>query len=191
MSPQVINASRAPLARASSSPTTTRTCATYLQALLGCNYEVEAVADGAQALAAIRRKRPDLVLSDVMMPLVDGFELIQALRADDALHDVAVILLSARAGEESRIEGLNAGADDFIVKPFIARELLARVGALLELRRLRKDVDGRFQAFVEATSDVVYRMSPDWTEMRELRGRNFIADTDAPSRGMAAEIHSS
>ena len=79
--------------------------------------------------------RPDLVISDVMMPKLDGLGLLQALRADRRLRDVPVILLSARAGEEARIEGLNAGADDYMVKPFTARELLARVGALLELTR--------------------------------------------------------
>jgi signal transduction histidine kinase len=153
----------------------------YVRDLLGPMYSVEAVLDGEQALAAARRQRPDLILTDVMMPKLDGFELLGALRADAELRDVPVILLSARAGEESRIEGLNAGADDYVVKPFVARELLARVGALLELTRTRSDNEERFRAYVQATSDVVYRMSPDWSEMRQLQGRNFIADTTDPS----------
>jgi PAS domain S-box-containing protein len=93
-----------------------------------------------------------------------------------------VILLSARAGEESRIEGLGAGADDYVVKPFAARELLARVGALLELTRTRRESEQRFRAFVQATSDAVYRMSADWSELRQLQGRDFIEDTTDPSR---------
>ncbi len=110
----------------------------YVRRLLAEHYEVETVADGAQALAAARARRPDVVLSDVMMPQLDGFGLIAELRADPGLHDIPVILLSARAGEEARIEGLNRGADDYLVKPFSARELLVRVGALLQSQELRR-----------------------------------------------------
>ena len=150
---------------------------------------VETAADGAAALAAVRRRAPDLVLSDVMMPGVDGFGLLRALRADPSTRDLSIVLLSARAGEEARVEGLDAGADDYLVKPFSARELVARVGGALQLARLRRraaatlrESEARFRAFVTASSDVVYRMGPDWTEMRQLRGRDFIADTDVPSR---------
>ncbi len=109
-------------------PTTTPICATYVRDLLSAAYRVEAVADGEQALEAARRERPDLILSDIMMPRIDGLSLLKQLRADDQLRDVPVILLSARAGEEARVEGLDSGADDYLVKPFSARELLARVG---------------------------------------------------------------
>jgi signal transduction histidine kinase len=110
----------------------------YVCELLRGAYRVETVADGLDALAAARREVPDLVLCDVMMPNLDGFGLMRALRADAELAEVPVIMLSARAGEESRIEGFERGADDYIVKPFHARELLARVGALLELTTLRR-----------------------------------------------------
>lgn len=113
----------------------------YVKRLLSQQYEVETVRDGKAALAVIRQQRPDLVLSDVMMPELDGFELLRQLRADPATQDIPVILLSARAGEESRIEGLAAGADDYLVKPFSARELLARVEAVLKLMRLRQEVN--------------------------------------------------
>src|SRR5581483_2306548 len=83
----------------------------YLARLLFGRYEVEAVANGEAALTAVRRRVPDLILADVMMPRLDGFGLLQALRADTATAGVPVILLSARAGEESRVEGLQAGAD--------------------------------------------------------------------------------
>ena len=106
----------------------------YLRDLLSPYYVVEGVADGEQAMAAARRTRPDLILSDVMMPRLDGFGLLARIRADEGLRSVPVLLLSARAGEEARIEGFDAGADDYVIKPFSARELLARVGALLELR---------------------------------------------------------
>jgi PAS domain S-box-containing protein len=82
-------------------------------------------------------RRPDLVLADIMMPGLDGLGLLQAVRADPALRDLPVILLSARAGEESRIQGLQDGADDYLVKPFSGRELTARVAVHLELSRIR------------------------------------------------------
>jgi signal transduction histidine kinase/ActR/RegA family two-component response regulator len=109
----------------------------YIARLLAGRYDVEAVWDGVTALAAARRHRPDLVLADVMMPGLDGFGLLKALRADPGTADVPVLLLSARAGEEARVEGLQAGADDYLTKPFSARELLARVQAHLALARMR------------------------------------------------------
>jgi PAS domain S-box-containing protein len=110
----------------------------YLERLLSGRWTVVAVADGRAALQAAHARRPDLVLADVMMPGLDGFGLLAALRADPALADVPVILLSARAGEESRIEGLDAGADDYLVKPFSTRELVARVSAHLGLGAARR-----------------------------------------------------
>jgi signal transduction histidine kinase len=110
----------------------------YLSRLLGEYWTVEAVADGVRALAAAQAERPDLVLTDVMMPNLDGAGLLAALRADPKTAAIPVIMLSGRAGEESRIHGLSAGADDYLVKPFSTRELLARVAAHLELGRLRR-----------------------------------------------------
>jgi signal transduction histidine kinase/CheY-like chemotaxis protein len=111
----------------------------YIRRLLvDRGFAVEAVADGEAALAAARRRKPDLVLSDVMMPRLDGFGLLAALRGDEHLRGLPIILLSARAGEEARVEGLDAGADDYVSKPFAARELLARVRANLRLARMRK-----------------------------------------------------
>jgi len=109
----------------------------YLQRLLRGSYEVTAVADGLTALDVIRAKVPDLVISDVMMPGLDGLALLAALRTDPKTADVPVLLLSARAGQEAAIEGLEAGADDYLVKPFSAAELMARVRASVELARLR------------------------------------------------------
>jgi signal transduction histidine kinase len=111
----------------------------YVARLLGGQFRVEAVADGEAALAAVRRERPDVVLSDVMMPGLDGFGLLRALRADARSAEVPVILLSARAGEESRIEGAHAGADDYLVKPFSARELVARVETHARMSRHRRE----------------------------------------------------
>ncbi len=113
----------------------------YVRRLLAPRYEVEAVADGQAALETARRRRPALVLTDVMMPRLDGFALLRELRSDPGLRTVPVVLLSARAGEESRVGGLEAGADDYLVKPFSPRELLARVTTNLELARVRKEAE--------------------------------------------------
>ena len=110
----------------------------YVTRLLCSAYDIRSVRDGQDAMHAARAMRPDLILSDVMMPRLDGFGLLAAIRADPELRDLPVILLSARAGEEARLEGLDAGADDYLVKPFSARELLARVRSNLDLARLRR-----------------------------------------------------
>jgi signal transduction histidine kinase len=113
----------------------------YVRRLLAARgHDVVAVEDGEAALAAILAVRPALVLSDVMMPRLDGFGLLKALRSDPALRTVPFIMLSARAGEEARVEGVEAGADDYLTKPFSARELLARIDTHLELARMRQQV---------------------------------------------------
>jgi PAS domain S-box-containing protein len=110
----------------------------YLTRLLSdAGYQVEAVTDGREALEAARAGAFDLVVSDVMMPRLDGLELVAALREDPRTASAPVLLLSARAGQEASIEGLHAGADDYLIKPFAAAELLARVRANIELARLR------------------------------------------------------
>ena len=111
----------------------------YLQRLLSPHWQVETAEDGVQALNSLRRALPDLLLADVMMPELDGFGLLEAIRGDAALRDLPVIVLSARAGEEARIEGLAAGADDYLIKPFTARELLARIDSNLRLAAIRRE----------------------------------------------------
>ena len=110
----------------------------YIVGMLRGSYDVLAAADGQEALELARLRAPDLVLSDVMMPRLDGFGLLRALRDDPLTARTPIVLLSARAGEEATVEGLEAGADDYLVKPFSGRELLARVKANLELERVRR-----------------------------------------------------
>jgi len=110
----------------------------YVCRLLAGRYQVTSAEDGQTALDRIMADPPDLVLADVMMPRLDGFGLLQALRKHPETMTIPVILVSARAGEESRIEGLERGADDYLIKPFSAKELLARVAAHLDLARQRK-----------------------------------------------------
>jgi PAS domain S-box-containing protein len=118
----------------------------YLTRLLrNDGYHVDAVLDGVAALEAVRTDPPDIVISDVMMPRLDGLALVAELRADRRTASVPVLLLSARAGQEASISGLRAGADDYLVKPFAAAELLARVRANVNLARLR-DHHARWRA---------------------------------------------
>jgi PAS domain S-box-containing protein len=112
----------------------------YIERLLAESWEVVAVPDGKVALHALLTARFDMLLTDVMMPNMDGFELLNAVRGEQALRDLPVVMLSARAGEEARIEGRAAGADDYLVKPFSARELVAQVRAQLAMSRARKVV---------------------------------------------------
>ena len=112
----------------------------YISRLLSeRGHQVEVVADGEAALAALRKRRPELLIADVMMPRLDGIGLLRSLRQDQDLRELPVILLSARSGEEAKVEGLDAGADDYLTKPFAGRELLARVSANIKLARLRRE----------------------------------------------------
>jgi len=111
----------------------------YVRRLLSDSYEVIAVEDGEAALKSALERAPNLIISDVMMPRLDGFGLLQAIRNDESLRSIPVMLLSARAGEESRVEGLVAGADDYLLKPFSARELLARVTARLAISNIQRE----------------------------------------------------
>jgi PAS domain S-box-containing protein len=164
----------------------------YLVRLLtSAGWEVEAVADGEAALAAARRRRPDLLLADVMMPGLGGLELAGALRRERQFAELPVLLLSARAGEEARIEGLELGADDYLVKPFAARELLARAASLLALARLRRDAaervrrsERRLQAAIELVGLSPYAWDPrtgrlEWDDrLRAMWGLPPGADVD-------------
>lgn len=130
----------------------------YVVRLLRPTYQIEAVRDGQAALEAAKARPPDLILSDVMMPRLDGFGLVAAIRADPVLHDLPVILLSARAGEEARVEGLDAGASDYLIKPFSAPELLARLRSNLELARLRQEAR---DALLEVNESLTQRVAQE------------------------------
>jgi CheY-like chemotaxis protein len=147
----------------------------YVAQMLTPDYAVEAVADGEAALAAIRRELPNLVLSDVMMPKLDGFGLIQALRADVKTRNIPIILLSARSGQESAIVGLDAGADDYLSKPFTAKELLARVKTHVELACTRqKWVEEAYAASRAKTSFLASMSHEIRTPMNAIIGMTSV-----------------
>jgi PAS domain S-box-containing protein len=173
----------------------------YVQRLLRDQYEVVAVADGESALKSARERRPDLILSDIMMPRLDGFELLRAVRGDQDLKSIPVILLSARAGEESRVEGLEAGADDYLVKPFSARELIARVGSHLAMTRIRQESAEQFRTLSERLDAEVRVRTKELEErgndllkqseqMRDL-SRRLLQVQDEERRHFARELHDS
>jgi PAS domain S-box-containing protein len=158
-------------------------------------YDVIAVGDGEAALAAVREHRPDLVLSDIMMPRLDGIGLLSSLREDQKISTIPIILLSARAGEEARIEGLQHGADDYLTKPFSARELLARVRACLEISQLRKTAESQlivqesereFRALAETLPQIVWVTRPDgWNIYHNQRWVEYTGLTLDESYGNA------
>ena len=143
----------------------------YVIRVLRDDYDIEAVADGEAAFAAARAHRPDLIVSDVMMPKLDGLQLLHRLRAEPTTQTLPVVLLSARAGEERRIEGLKAGADDYLIKPFSAAELQARIAGLLAISTIRREADltirktaeerQKFAALVENSQNFIAMASLD------------------------------
>lgn len=135
----------------------------YLKRLMENYALVETCGDGEAAYQAICRERPDVVVSDVMMPVLDGFGLIEKVRNNEAIKDVPIILLSARAGEEAKIEGLAAGADDYLVKPFSANELLSRVKYQVDAERRRQAAQSElalsekyFRSLVDASTAIIW-----------------------------------
>jgi len=149
--------------------------------LVEAGFEVERVADGVAALEAMRTAIPDLVLTDVMMPRLDGVGLLRAIRVEPSWAGVPVIMLSARAGEEASIEGLKAGADDYLSKPFAARELLARVTANLALADARREaaaaVADRNRELERLNATLEQRVSQALAERKILA--DIVGGTDA------------
>ncbi len=135
----------------------------YLQRLLAAEFDVSVAPNGAEALRSAIENVPDLILSDVMMPELDGFGLLKELRSNPATRSIPFVFVSARAGEEASVEGRDAGADDYIVKPFTARELLARVrGTLLIHRERRHVIEQLNQVFEQAPVAICVLRTPDF-----------------------------
>ncbi|MCU1614806.1 MAG: multi-sensor signal transduction histidine kinase, partial [Frankiales bacterium] len=164
----------------------------YVERLLAPRYSVQAVPDGLTALRAALADPPDLVVSDIMMPGLDGMQLLAELRGDARTSRVPVLLLSARAGQEAAVEGLAAGADDYLVKPFSAQELLARVGAHLHLGRARREAEERFTAMADLAPALIWVADPGGRRMFVNRGwTDFTGRTadDEYGDGWRAGLH--
>ncbi|MCD2195511.1 SpoIIE family protein phosphatase [Actinomycetospora endophytica] len=137
----------------------------YVARLLEPRCTVITVADGGAALARALADPPDMVVTDVVMPGRSGLELLAALRADPRTARIPVLLLSARAGEEDAVEGLAAQADDYLVKPFSAAELQARVAAHLQLGRARREAEARFSAVADLAPVMIWVAGPDGSRL--------------------------
>ncbi|MEV7731020.1 SpoIIE family protein phosphatase [Streptomyces sp. NPDC088921] len=153
----------------------------YLTQLLQPDYDVLLAADGRAALEMALAQPVEMVLSDVMMPRMDGFELVRALRADPRTARLPIVLLTARAGEEESMQGRHAGADDYLAKPFSARQLLARVRTGLELSRLREQAltETRNQlAMLASLADAGLRLSAtlDPDQILQTAGQVLLPD---------------
>jgi PAS domain S-box-containing protein len=138
-------------------------------------FTVEAFADGDRALEACLGRAPDVLLSDVLMPGLGGYTMIERLRADERTAVIPVLLLSGRGGEDARIEGIAAGADDYLVKPVSGRELVARVDGAVRLGRLRRETARREQADLDA----LFSLAPDGVVVVAATGAILAANAQA------------
>jgi signal transduction histidine kinase/class 3 adenylate cyclase len=148
----------------------------YLARVLSREFRIASAMDGAEALEQTRTLRPDLILTDVMMPRMSGYDLLTAVRGDQALRSIPVIFLTARAGTEARVESLEAGADDYIAKPFDENEMLARVRNLIRERAQEREI-------IQLQKEKIARFLPP-----HLADMIIAGDRDDFLKGHRAEI---
>lgn len=139
----------------------------YLTRLLSDTYQVIVACNGADALEKIGAQVPDLVVADMMMPLMSGYDLLKAIRATEGLNTIPFIMLTARAGTEARVETYEAGADDYVSKPFGEEELLARISNQLRLHRQERELETQTAELRQLAS----QLEQANTELRELSQR--------------------
>ena len=124
-------------------------------------YRIDTAMDGEQALACVAREAPDLILLDVMMPRIDGFEVVRRLKADRNLPFIPIILQTALDSTEHKVEGLDAGADDYITKPINFAELEARVKSMLRIKALQDALEERERELSEANRRLLVMAQTD------------------------------
>ncbi|WP_162903160.1 ATP-binding protein [Taibaiella koreensis] len=135
----------------------------YLRRLLEDHYTVFTAGNGLEAIDQLDDIRPDLVISDIMMPHIDGHQLVKKIRSDVNKLRLPVILLSAKAGEEAKMEGLETGADDYLVKPFSAKELLIKVRSQISIARARNHTGELLrQLFINAPMAITILRGPQF-----------------------------
>ncbi|MEI9922006.1 MAG: ATP-binding protein [Bacteroidota bacterium] len=162
----------------------------YMKRLLSTQFHVITAQDGEEAFQKTLEYRPDLLLSDIMMPKVDGFGLLKKVRSHPEIKNMPVIFLSARAGEEAKVEGLDAGADDYLVKPFSARELLVRVTNHIRINQVRRETELQFyQLFLQAPALVNIFKGPDFRyELFHPKNKEIFGDVDFTGMPLAEAV---
>jgi len=148
----------------------------YLQRLLAPHFDVRTAINGEHAFSIARSWSPELILSDIMMPELDGFGLLKKLKSNLATRNIPLIFLSARAGEEAKVEGIQAGADDYLVKPFSAKELMARIQNQILISRVRRETEKQFyNLFLQSPAHIHVMKGPEhMVEFFHPLGRKFI-----------------
>jgi PAS domain S-box-containing protein len=135
----------------------------YIKSLLHDKYNVTTSNNGADALKLMKASLPDLILSDIMMPVMDGIQLLKAVKENPVTQNIPVILLSARAGEESKIEGYETGADDYLIKPFSTKELIARVASQIKIKKTRFHIEEQMRnLFIQSPVAITILRGPDY-----------------------------
>nr|WP_236675903.1 ATP-binding protein [Chryseolinea lacunae] len=152
----------------------------YVHRLLSDKFAVITAVDGEDAYEKILVHKPNLLLSDIMMPKLDGFGLLKRLRSHAELKNIPVIFLSARAGEEAKVEGLDAGADDYLIKPFSAKELLVRINNHIRVNQVRRETEQQFyQLFLQAPAIINVFKGPDFVyELFHPKNKEIFGDVD-------------
>ncbi len=162
----------------------------FIRDSLAADYHTDFALDGAEGLRKVIALKPDLVVSDVMMPELDGLSLLREIRSDPRVRTTPVILLSARAGEEAALTGLENGADDYLVKPFSARELLARVRTHLEMAKLRRSLERELEQRVsERTSELVQKNDELQVTTQQLWHTSKLATMGELAASIAHELN--
>lgn len=164
----------------------------HIESLVSTRYETITATNGLDALDKIQKYKPTLVLSDIMMPEIDGIELLRRVKANPETSQLPVILITARAGEESKIEGYEIGADDYLVKPFSSNEMLARITSQIKIQRARKRIEESQKLFTEELEQQVQQRTKDLLlANKELESFNYIAshDLQEPLRKIQTFIH--
>ena len=160
----------------------------YVKTHLARHYHLDEAADGVEGLEQARRRPPDLIISDVMMPRMDGYALCRTIKTDPDLNHIPVILLTAKAGEESKVEGLETGADDYIYKPFSADELLARAENLIEIRRLLRQRFSREVVAVQPSEIAVTSTDTAFLERVQAVVEEYMANSNFGAEWLADEV---
>ncbi len=160
---------------------------TYIEHLLDNFFFTATASNGKEALEKVENFRPDIIITDIMMPVMDGIELLQHLKTNPKTAALPVIFLSARAGEEAKIEGLEVGADDYLVKPFSSKELIARIKSHLKITQTRRHLQLQLNnLLIQAPIAVCILNGPDFVvelaneRMLELWGKDAAQVMNKP-----------